>query len=402
MRVAAAGRPHLTYCTNIHPGESWPEVFANLGEHVLAVKRQVAPHGQFGVGLRLSAKAALELATGPALDELRAFLDQHRLYVFTLNGFPYGAFHGTCVKERVYSPDWLEPARLRYSDLLAWLLARLVPDWMEGSVSTLPGAFKPRVEGPGAEEQIAGALLQHAATLHEIFEETGKRISLGLEPEPHCQLETVAETIAFFEARLFSPTAIARFSALTGLDAPRSETFLRHHLGVCFDACHMSVEFEGVRAALQRLRAAGIRVVKFQISAGLKVAFDADPGEVVRALEPFADPIYLHQVVERRDAARAQFLDLKPALATLATAAPGRREWRIHFHVPLFLEGYGRLGNTQDDLRELLGILKHEEHSPHLEVETYTWDVLPPEYRRAPIAASIARELHWVKAQLER
>ena len=151
---------HLTYCTNVHPGESWPEVRENLRQHVVEVKQQVCPDAPFGVGLRLSAAAAGELEgrTGE-IAELRAFLDGEGLYVFTINGFPYGPFHGTAVKEQVYQPDWRQDERIAYSDRLARILAALLPDGCDGSISTVPGAFGPSVSGERDEEAIASGVV---------------------------------------------------------------------------------------------------------------------------------------------------------------------------------------------------------------------------------------------------
>ncbi len=396
MRLSTAGRPHLTYCTNVHPGESWPETFANLKEYLPPIKRLVSPHDSFGVGLRLSGRAAEELERPGEMDRLRAWLKEEGLYVFTLNGFPHGAFHATRVKERVYLPAWLDEERQRYSDRLARLLAELLPPQVEGSVSTVPGAFKERVHSPGHAALIADRLLQHAATLHGIEEKTGKLVAVALEPEPCCYLETAAQTVAFFEELLFSRHALERFGRLTGLGRPAAEESLRRHLGVCFDCCHMAVEFEDLPGALRALGSAGIRVAKVQLSAGLRVAFGPQSCEILSALRPFADPVYLHQVVERRGATLRRFLDLDEAMGSSEPAGAAAREWRIHFHVPVFQKRYGRLENTQGDLEALLQILKAEPCSPHLEVETYTWDVLPEEHRHEGLVASIARELQWV------
>jgi sugar phosphate isomerase/epimerase len=395
MRLSTAGRPHLTYCTNVHPGESWPETFANLKEYLPPIKQLVSPHGSFGVGLRLSGRAAEELERPGEMDRLRAWLDGEDLYVFTLNGFPHGAFHATRVKERVYLPDWLDEERLRYADRLARILAELLPAEVEGSVSTVPGAFKERVRSPEHAELVADRLLQHAATLHGIEEKTGKPVAVALEPEPCCYMETAAQTVAFFEEVLFSRRALDRFGRLTGLGRPAAEQALRRHLGVCFDCCHMAVEFEDLPDALRRLGSAGIRVAKVQLSAGLRVAF-RETEEAFSSLRPFADPVYLHQVVERRGAMLRRFLDLDEAMGTPEPAGAAEREWRIHFHVPVFQGRYGRLENTQGDLEAVLQRLKREPCSPHLEVETYTWEVLPEEYRREGVVASIARELQWV------
>jgi sugar phosphate isomerase/epimerase len=402
VRLAAPGSPHLTYCTNIHAGEAWAEVRANLERYVLAVKQRVAPGRPFGVGLRLSNEAAETLALPDALAEFREFLDANGLYVFTINGFPYGVFHGRRVKEDVYLPDWLDDARLSYTDRLAGLLAELLPSepGLEGSVSTAPGAFKARVTGAGDVAGMAERLIRHAATLHGIRERTGKLVSLALEPEPACYMETIAETVRFFQEHLFAAGAVGTFSGLTGLGRGESEAALRRHLGVCFDACHMAVEFEDAAAGLAALRAAGIRVGKIQISAGLRVPLDPGDRALVEALRPFAEGVYLHQVVERRNGALTRFVDLPDALATLGASGPDPREWRIHFHVPLFREDLGRFTSTQHYLREVLELIRRDAHSPHLEVETYTWDVLPEEYRREDIVTAVARELEWVLARL--
>jgi sugar phosphate isomerase/epimerase len=398
VRLDAPGQPHLTYCTNIHPGETWAEVRANLERYVLAVRDRVAAGRRFGVGLRLSAEAAAALATPDALDALRTFLDAHDLYVFTINGFPYGVFHGTRVKEDVYLPDWLDDARLAYTDRLAELLAVLLPaePGLEGSVSTAPGAYKPRVSGAGDAGRMAERLVRHAATLHRIRERTGKVVSLALEPEPCCYLETVAETVRFFQEHLFAAGAVAALARLTGLGRGESEAALRRHLGVCYDVCHMAVEFEDALDGLRTLRAAGIRIGKIQISAGLRVRLDPRDPALLDALRPFAEGVYLHQVVERRDGALTRYTDLPEALATVGQRGLEPREWRIHFHVPLFRQELGRFTNTQDHLRDVLGLLREEAHAAHLEVETYTWDVLPEEYRREDIVTAVARELSWV------
>jgi sugar phosphate isomerase/epimerase len=398
VKLATPGRPHLTYCTNIHPGESWEEVRRAVEEHVVAVKRRVAPDRPFGVGLRLSARAAATLSAPGELQAFRALLDSHRLYVFTINGFPYGAFHRTRVKEEVYLPDWLDEARLEYTDRLAHLLAGLLPDGLEGSVSTVPGAFKPRVGGPEDVARMATLLGRHVATLARVEAETGKRVSLALEPEPFCHLETVAETVAFFQEALFGGPGAEALAREAGLDRARSEETLRRHLGVCLDACHMAVEFEEPEAAVRRLRGAGIRIPKVQVSAGLSVLLDGSGAEALDALRPFAEGVYLHQVVERGPGGLRRYLDLPEALA--AGPAPAADEWRVHFHVPLFQERLGRFANTQDWLRRLLALVRAEAVAPHLEVETYTWEVLPPEHRGGDLVGAIARELQWVTGNL--
>ncbi|HEX6070803.1 MAG TPA: metabolite traffic protein EboE [Longimicrobiaceae bacterium] len=403
MKPDGAHSPHLTYCTNIHPGESWAQVRANFDRYVLPIREQLAPDRPFGLGLRLSAEAARELAAEDTLAEFRTFLDRHRLYVFTLNGFPYGPFHGQPVKEEVYLPNWMQPERLAYTDELASLLETLLPDGVDGTISTVPGAFAPLVAGGADVQRMAEQMARHAAHLHRIHERSGRHIALALEPEPCCYLETVAETVAFFQEELFGPRAVATLREEIGGSAGEAERLLREHLTVCFDACHMAVEFEEPGAALAAFESAGIRIGKYQISAGLRLRFSGDAAadaELRRALEEFADPVYLHQVVERgADGRLRRFLDLPEALRAAARDTSAR-EWRIHFHVPLFREELGPFQSTQPYLKDLIGQLADGPGGAHWEVETYTWDVLPPEFRGEGVVTAVVRELRWVLEQM--
>ncbi|MEP6933933.1 MAG: metabolite traffic protein EboE [Nitrospirota bacterium] len=405
MRIEIAGRPHLTYCTNIHSGETWPEILKNIEQYVLQVKMKVAPDCAYGIGLRLSGQAAQTLAAPKELDAFRQFLLNHNLYVFTINGFPQGTFHGVQVKEKVYLPDWLEEERLAYADRCAGILAALLdhhPD-IDGSISTVPGAFKPRVRSDRDTSRIASQLVQHAATLHKLRETTGRVITCALEPEPCCLLETTAEAVSFFKTHLFSAAAIADFSRLTGLTASQAEDALRRHLGVCLDTCHAAVEFEDPDDVLSTLHSAGIRILKIQLSAGLHISsLDQD---TLTALQPFAESTYLHQVVERAGSELTRYVDLPPALqAANESSQTGthNREWRIHFHVPIFLKRLGLFESTQPFLTRLLQLQVERMPTTHLEIETYTWDVLPEEYRGIPVADAIAREIHWVTEALTR
>jgi sugar phosphate isomerase/epimerase len=398
MKLADAELGHLTYCSNIHPGETWPEVFANLQRYLPAIKGQVAAGRQMGVGLRLSAIAAQALSQPEALAEFRDFLARNGLYVFTINGFPYGPFHGVRVKELVYQPDWQYQERLAYTDLLADLLITLLPDdpELDGSISTVPGTFKPVAGGPGVIEEIVANLIRHTAHLVELREQSGRTIALALEPEPCCLLETIDETIAFFEQHLFGKAAVRGLRELTGLAAGEAEAALRRHLGVCYDVCHAAVEFEDPAGSLEALRRAGVAVPKLQLSAALKIA-KVGPGTAAQ-LRPFDEPVYLHQVVARGREGLTRHLDLPQALDALE-ASEGA-EWRVHFHVPIFFDQLQHFSTTQDFLRQMLALHRERPISPHLEVETYTWDVLPVRYRQDGIGPAIARELAWVVDQL--
>ena len=394
---------HLSYCTNIHPGESWPDVRDNLERYLVPVRERVAPGRPFGVGLRLSGESARALGDPPALDELRTFLRAHDLYVFTINGFPYGPFHGRPVKEQVYLPDWLDPERLAYTDRLADVLAALVPEGVEGTISTVPGAFAPRVRDDADQARMARALLDHVVHLVRLRASTGRRVALALEPEPCCFLETIAETVTFFERHLHSGTAVAHVSDAAGLSRAAGETAIREHLGVCLDACHLAVEFEEPEQVLDALRGAGIRVPKVQVTAGLRAVLHEGDDAILDAFAAFADDVYLHQVVERRDdGTLVRHLDLPQALAAArARGARGTREWRVHFHVPVFRERLGAFEGTQAYVAELLRLVRERAVSEHFEVETYTWDVLPEEFRREGIVAGISREIEWAETQLK-
>lgn len=384
----------LTYCTNIHPGESWAQTFASLKRNLPRVKAMAAPTKPFGVGLRLSAEAAEGLGSPDERAAFQDFLAAEDLFVFTLNGFPYGAFHGTRVKEDVYQPDWRSEQRLAYSNRLADILAPLLPEGGFGSISTVPGTFKPLAAG--AEALMADMMLRHVAHLVRLFEVTGRTVALAPEPEPCCFLETIAESVRFFEDHLYSRAAAERLAALAGMTVSGAQDALRRHLGLCYDVCHAAVEFEDARGSIAVLKAAGIPVHKLQLSAALRLT----PGpDQLHAIGAYAEGTYLHQTVTRgTDGAVTRYLDLPDALG--AAGALAAQEWRVHFHVPIFQADIPPLATTQDFLSEILALHREGPISPHLEVETYTWDVLPAELRALPVEEAIARELQWVEARL--
>ncbi len=402
---------HLAYCTNIHRGESWAETFDSLKTCTLAVRQRVCPGRPYGIGLRLSNRAAQELNDRDRLLEFQRWLGHNQCYVFTINGFPFGQFHGTRVKEQVYSPDWTSQERLVYTNLLFDLLAQLLPAGIEGSISTLPCGFKELVSTTEEWNVIRANLWRCVEHIARVSAQTGRRLHLGLEPEPLCLLETSSEVLHFFD----------RLRAEHQKD-PR----LAEHLGVTYDTCHFAVEFEEPHNALLRLQQHGVKISKIHLSSALKVRPTPKARE---ALAAFVDAVYLHQVVvSRPDGHRETYLDLDDALACerpdpggptsplcplpspalraegvspLASGPPSLPEWRIHFHVPLHCAPTPLFDNTSD---HILGVLDLLQANPglcsHLEMETYTWEVLPPEFRNLDVIDQLVAEYEWTLAKL--
>jgi sugar phosphate isomerase/epimerase len=346
--VQVADGVHLTYCTNIHPAVGWEAVLASLRDHAPALKARLSPDAPFGIGLRLSGAESAELLQDDRLARFRAWLDAEGLYVFTINGFPHGAFHGQPVKADVHAPDWRSEERVAYTLRLAEILDALLPAGVDGTISTSPLSYGPWLHADG----LAGCT-RNVWRVSDALR--GTRIALAIEPEADGALATVEDVIRWWP---------------DGLE----------HVTVCFDACHSAVAYEEPEDVLDALDAAGIRVGKAQLSAALIV-----PPEAHQQLRAFADPVYLHQVTER--GSKRSWPDLPQALAD-----DGRgEEWRVHFHVPIFVERYGALRSTQEHLERCIRRVR----TSHLEIETYTWDVLPADLKASSVD-SIAREYEWV------
>jgi sugar phosphate isomerase/epimerase len=391
------GNVNLTYCTNIHAGESWPDIRASLDAHVPAIKASVAPDRPLGIGLRLSGQAAAMARQPAELKAFRAQLATLGAYVFTINAFPFGPFHGVRVKEHVYLPDWRSPERVAFTADAAVVLAGILPDGIDGSISTVPGAFKANGRGHGAVAAMTVSMMAAVADLVLTERRTGKRIALALEPEPCCFLETADESLAFFQTELLKPESLDLLAGAIGDNSHGAEIMLRRHLGICYDVCHGSVEYEDPVAALDRLLAAGISVPKVQLSAAMRIPDMAD--DLIDAVMRYDDGVYLHQTIVRTASRLTRYVDLPDAVAAYRDGrADG--EWRIHCHVPLFLSDLGEIGSTRADLVATLAALRKKARSSHLEVETYTWDVLPDNLRTGSKAADIAREISFCIKEL--
>jgi sugar phosphate isomerase/epimerase len=398
VQIDRAGFFHLTYCTNIHPGDGWNEVEANIRRFGPALKRRLSPSGPFGLGLRLSARDARELLEANRLRDFRAFLDAEGLYVALINGFPHGSFHRTVVKADVYAPDWRDDERVRYTLDLVEILGTLLPDGLDGGVSTAPLSYKPWVANPDAQTwtTFVSNVVRIAESLVKLRNDRGTFIHLDIEPEPDCLIEHSDELIDFFDRHLL-PEGGPMLAASLGCSVEDACAQLTDHVRLCFDCCHFAVEFEDPGAALERLEQAGIKVGRVQLSSALKVTFPDDEAAAARLTERlhrFADSTYLHQVIVRQEGqALRHVADLDEALRAGRPAAGA--EWRIHFHVPLFAASYDGLGSTQDYVQTILGMAARTRFSDHFEIETYTWEVLPAGLK-IDLLDSIGREYEWV------
>ena len=390
---------HLSYSTLVHPGDNWEQMSHSLRTFVPRVKARVSPNQPFGLSLRLAAPSAEALVQDSAArDALKHFLAENDMYLYTVNAFPYGAFKDTIVKEQVYEPDWRSEERTQYTINVADILADVAPASVAPSIQSAPLGFKPRVTGPDVVESYTEHVLRVVAHLVGIEARTGKTVTLALEPEPRCFLETTDETIDYFRDHLYSGRSAERLAKLASIPVSDAIGALRRHLGIVFDIGHQAVGFEDIPVSLQKLVDAGVPILKLQEVAAMHMPQVTD--ETIEALQRFAKTVYLSQTVEKKNGKITKFLNLEDAFAA-RKSDPGPREWRTHFHVPVFLDDLGGvLGTTRFALEAALKMHKEKPLSGQLEIETYTWDVLPDHLKTGDIVDYVCREIEWVRGQL--
>ncbi|TJZ52520.1 xylose isomerase [Sphingobacterium olei] len=391
---------HLTYCTNIHPGKNWADDFKALKDNFSIIKQSISPDKPLGIGLRLSNISSLELIKEGNLTAFKHWLTENDAYVFTMNGFPYGEFHRTVVKAEVHTPDWTTEARKDYTIRLFGILQSLLPEGMIGGISSSPLSYRhwftTTADVVEAKRKATLNIIDVIKELISIANSTGTIMHLDLEPEPDGILETGREFIDWYTDELL-PMAVPDIVVSFGTSVSEAELLIKKHLCLCYDVCHFAIGYEQHAAVLRELKEKDIQVGKIQISAALKA--DLDQTEVQRtavknSFQKFNEPTYLHQVVAlKKDGDLIRYPDLTPALADFEHQDVV--QWRAHFHVPISVCDIGALKSTQQDIIEVLNLQKNEPFSEHLEVETYTWEVLP-EQLKIPIAASISNELEWV------
>jgi hypothetical protein len=380
----------LGYCTNVHAGPDLKSTKANLENHALRVKKSFSPGGPMGIGLWLAAPAAASLQDGSALEEFRDWLNEHGLHPFTLNGFPYGNFHQEVVKHDVYHPTWMDDKRLTYTLHLVHALDQLLAPGSEGSISTLPIAWGSPRPSPEMLDHAADNLVTVARQLAELEDRTGRLIYLCLEPEPGCALERSSDILGFFQDHL--------------LTRGEEHQVLRY-LRVCHDVCHSAVMFEEQAEVLAGFAGAGIRVGKVQISSAVEARFQQlAPEKRALALDQlvgFAEHRYLHQTSTRKaDGTVVFYQDLADALDQVEDASTLEESWCTHFHVPIYLEQFGELHTSQQQILECLDAVRKDPEMTHFEVETYAWSVLPESLQVEQLSDGIAREMTWFREQL--
>lgn len=395
----------LTFCTNIFPGETWEEHFTALKTHIPGIRERLSPGTPMGIGLRLSNKASLQLSKEGPLKEFNRWLRKHDCYVFTMNGFPYGQFHHSRVKDQVHAPDWSTNERLQYTLRLFRILAALLPEGMDGGVSTSPLSYKhwfgdDQSRAAAVMEKSTWQMVQVIAQLHQIYQSTGQVLHLDVEPEADGMIGNANEFIDWYHDTLL-PTGTVLLQDQFSLPETEAAEVITRHLRLCYDVCHFAVGFEDMDEVLSRIQRHGIQIGKWQLSSALKVLWPQNSEQraaLADELQRFDEPVYLHQVVAWQQGGELlHYADLSGALAD--PVALQAEQWRSHFHVPLFISHYGSLSSTQDEVIKALRRQTLLHLTNHLEVETYSWDVLP-ENLKIPIEESIIREMHWVLEQI--
>ncbi len=374
----------LAYCTNVHRGEGWSESFSNLKTNTLKVRQQVSLHKPYAVGLRLGNSAARELASEKNLNIFREWLEKENCHVSGINGFPYGAFHGQSVKESVFLPDWTDPSRLEYTQKLFEILAALNPPNQQGTVSTLPGTFKKFNRSISQIDELQKNILACAEYLLRLRDRTGVTLKLALEPEPLGYLENTQQTIDFFDQ-------LRRRETTLGL--------VDNFLGVCYDTCHFALQYEDAAQSIEKLNSNGAPILKYHLSSALRLQ---PTDEALSRLASMQEPTYLHQCIGKAsNGDLIYFKDIPDALAD-TNALKKFNELRVHFHLPLHSMPIEKdFSNTTDFLKRVLGvIMRHPGRDKELEIETYTWEVLPQSLRSMDVTEQVVEEYRWVLNEL--
>lgn len=387
--------PIVGYCTNVHAGRDYSTALENIRNYSFSVRKHLKNNQPLGIGLWFSERAATEAIARNQLEPLKRELAEAHIVPYTMNGFPQGDFHSPVVKHNVYLPTWWQTERRDYTLQLIQILDALLPEGQSGSISTLPISWGMPTPTP---EQLAAAakhLFEVAMRLKALEDTSGRRIVIAIEPEPGCFITDNASLRQFFAQFLSAP-------AISEADAQIARTYLT----VCHDVCHAAVMAEDQQIEMQSHARDGIRIGKVQVSSAIQIHWDQldiqQRDQAIKQLTGFAEDRYLHQtnvLVANRPPVLHE--DLPQLLKTMPAIEELTGQWRIHFHVPIYLERFGLLGSTRDEITNCLKILEFQPNSGvafngHYEVETYAWGVLPEYLRVADLSEGIANEVQWL------
>ncbi|UNY98660.1 metabolite traffic protein EboE [Zhouia spongiae] len=390
---------HLSYSTNIHPGDGWEDTFRNLNEYIPSIKSKVSEDKPFGIGLSLTNRASIELNKNYNLIFFKEWLAANNLYVHTINGYVYGMEGYSMIKDFVHLPDWTTQERFKYTKRLVSQLALLLPEGVNGSISTSPLSYKhwhtTETLLENSYETSAKNLAKIILELYKVETKTGKYIHLDLEPEPDTLLENSNEVIHFFRGYL-APIGIRYLTKKLKVNEEIAEYMVYHYINICYDVCHFSLEYEEPDLTFKRFEQTGIKIGKVQLSSALKVIFQEKENDlIIKDLYALKDSAFLHQVRERVGNEVVKYSDFQVILRKKEMV----NEIRAQFHVPVFIDKFGALSSTQDQLIKVIDCLKNRYITDHIEVETYAWEVLPDNLRK-DLRGSIVRELSWVQERL--
>lgn len=392
----------LTYCSNIYSSDTWNDIFVNLKKNIPKISSKLSINKPFGIGLRLSNKAATQLLENNNIVVFQEWLNENNYYVSTINGFVYGNFYNTNIKDKVYKPDWTTLERANYNNLLIEILSKLCPIGKEIGFSTAPLGYKfslNKEKETSDNNLVINYLLILLKKLIYIEKLENKTIHIDFEPEADCLLENIHDVINFFEKSLLINLA-SKLTEDLNITLPEAKNYILKHLRICYDICHQSVQFEDHLKNFEILNKRNIKIGKIQLSSALEINVKKHTLNNLKIdLDKFKDEIYLHQVVIKNfDGSFTKYRDLPEALENFSDNKESF--WRIHYHLPIFAENYNNLFTTRKELQTIINFLKTSPITSCLEIETYTWEILPKELK-FNLIESIVKEYEWIIKQFK-
>ncbi|MEW6983609.1 metabolite traffic protein EboE [Colwelliaceae bacterium 6471] len=374
--------PHeIVYCSNVHPYSTLDGLREQLIKHVLPIK-QKRNLNSMALGLWLNQALVNEILANPEkMLTLTKLFEQEKLIILTLNAFPQETFHAEQVKANVYLPDWSDNARFNYTKQLVKIICQYSSLFNnEVSISTVPLGYK---RGWCADKHAIACnhLSSLSKLLAEVKKSAAKHVTVCLEMEPDCVLESSQEMVAFFQNDLM----IAKYPEI------------RRHLGVCFDICHQAVMHENINDSLTLFEKSGITIGKIQVSNALQFN-NSDRHVVLTELEPYMHSPYLHQIKTQLHNRILSTDDLSPLTLTRLTE---QGVSRVHFHVPINRQKLtDTITTTQKSILATLDYLELAKIKPNLEVETYTWALIDGDADSEQLNQHLVSELTWLTEQL--